>query len=801
MREKELRLALVCYGGVSLAVYMHGITKEVWKLLRASRAFHTRGDDGAELSDSEQVYLQLLREIAPHQSLRVVTDIIAGASAGGINGIFLAQAIIHGHSLEPLRDLWLENADVERLLDPDAAPQTAWSKAFAQPLIWYLSRNRAEATEQATDPAARTELYAKLSRFIRSRWFEPPFSGVGFTRLLYDALLAMESEGSGEPLLPPEHPLDLFVTVTDFSGYPERIRINSPREIVETEHRLVISFHSDGHGPRQLGAKPELAFAARATASFPGAFPPFQVGEIDQVVAEIGDEWLGRAAFLSRVFPHHVQAGLDPAGAALIDGAVLNNAPFGPAIQALKARPAHREVDRRFVYIDPKPNAHFITMPSGQAGEPPGFFTTILRSMSDIPRQQPIRDDLEAIEAMSRRVRRLRHVVAGMRDEVDRAIERALGRTLFLYRLTPRRLAGWRAAAHVAAAQGSGYAYAAYGELKLSQVVDSLGDLLIELGRLDERENGVKRVRHLLWESMYVTGAHQVISPARNRLNSTHPYVTFLRRYDLGFRTRRLRFLIRRLTELIPNPPPGQDVRALDALKSELYELLAPFVERRSPDFFSVAATELAGRADSDPASALAILGDEMDLTELDAKTDVRLVELLNDSLVQPVRRSLLMAYLGFPFFDIATLPLLQGEGLDEFDEIKVDRIAPEDAASLRGGSAETTLKGIQFNAFGAFFSRAYRENDYLWGRLHGAERLIDIVLSTLPPEATLPHETACKFKQRAFRAILDAERPHLAAIPDLVANLDREIASIGGKSVVQPDLSTAPSTALSPSI
>jgi hypothetical protein len=29
MREKELRLALVCYGGVSLAVYMHGVSKEI----------------------------------------------------------------------------------------------------------------------------------------------------------------------------------------------------------------------------------------------------------------------------------------------------------------------------------------------------------------------------------------------------------------------------------------------------------------------------------------------------------------------------------------------------------------------------------------------------------------------------------------------------------------------------------------------------------------------------------------------------------------------------------------------------
>jgi len=30
MRQKELRLALVCYGGISLAVYMHGVTKELW---------------------------------------------------------------------------------------------------------------------------------------------------------------------------------------------------------------------------------------------------------------------------------------------------------------------------------------------------------------------------------------------------------------------------------------------------------------------------------------------------------------------------------------------------------------------------------------------------------------------------------------------------------------------------------------------------------------------------------------------------------------------------------------------------
>jgi hypothetical protein len=38
MKEKELRLALVCYGGVSLVLYMHGVIKEILKLSRASKA-------------------------------------------------------------------------------------------------------------------------------------------------------------------------------------------------------------------------------------------------------------------------------------------------------------------------------------------------------------------------------------------------------------------------------------------------------------------------------------------------------------------------------------------------------------------------------------------------------------------------------------------------------------------------------------------------------------------------------------------------------------------------------------------
>ena len=135
MREKELRIALVCFGGVSLAVYMHGITKEILKLVRASSALHRIADRSARARrprssirrerddpefDTEAVYFDLLRDIGRSMELRVVVDIIAGASAGGINGTMLARALSHDLPMGSLRDLWLDNADVSVLLAPDA---------------------------------------------------------------------------------------------------------------------------------------------------------------------------------------------------------------------------------------------------------------------------------------------------------------------------------------------------------------------------------------------------------------------------------------------------------------------------------------------------------------------------------------------------------------------------------------------------------------------------------------------------------------------------------------------------------
>ena len=140
-------------------------------------------------------------------------------------------------------------------------------------------------------------------------------------------------------------------------------------------------------------------------------------------------------------------------------------------------------------------------------------------------------------------------------------------------------------------------------------------------------------------------------------------------------------------------------------------------------------------------------------------------------------RRELLIAYIGFSFWDVLTFSVTQWRDLGEFDAIRVDRISPDDATAIRAGTAETMLKGVEFRHFGAFFSRAHRENDYLWGRLHAADRLIDIVSDAARDEGTpITHDKISDLKRRAFLAILDAEKPHLTKSSELIATLRREI-------------------------
>lgn len=770
MRQKELRIALVCYGGVSLAVYMHGVIKEVWKLTRASRAHH--GGKG-ELSGTEAVYLRLLSAIETQSNVRlkVLTDIIAGASAGGINGIFLAQAIHSGQSLEPLTDLWLQRADVEVLIDPDARPWSRVAKFWAMPLVYWLLKRPGNVVSSSVAPETRSEVRRKLSRLIRSRWFEPPFGGLGFSRLLAEALDAMRMGACGEPLLPPEHPLDLFVTTTDFKGHPEILKLNSPPEIEESEHRVSIGFRSPtpSAGGQDLSAPLELVLAARATASFPGAFPALQLKEIDALAAERGDPWHSRTAFVERIMPEHSHCG-DTDAVALIDGSVLVNAPFAEAMSVLRDRPAQREVDRRFVYIDPHPDEV-----GGQRHtdtRSPGFFSVIFGSLSSIPREQPVRDNLEAIAESSRQLTALKAIVDALRPEVEAKVEKLFGRTLFLDSPTMRRLGNWRAKAQQAAATQAGFAFQAYGQVKFAQIVEELGSV-IEHAAPELLVGGAESVANRLNQWLAHHGLDHLTAMRGGATEST---IAFFREHDLGFRIRRLRLLARRLAEdwgdLDADMP-----EAREEARAVVYKALALYFDRETSGALGGDFASIARDFDHDPGAVLEAIARRRQLPATDLVVDGLIVQALQ-KMPRELKRRVLLTYLGFPFYDTVTLPLLRGEGLTEFEPAKVDRISPEDCNSIRRGGANTMLRGTEFYNFGAFFSRAYRENDYLWGRLHGAERMIDLIASTMPKGMELDAEMLRQHKIEAFRAVLDEEEPRLKTDPQLIAAIRSELAS-----------------------
>ncbi len=777
MREKELRLALICYGGVSLAVYMHGITREIWHLVRASRAFL---EDQPAGGASEDVYRELLQliEAKSGTKLRVLTDIISGASAGGINGVFLSQAIVTGQSLEPLTDLWLKNADVEVLLDPDARPLSRFSKFWAAPIAWAVLRRRGGTVEQTVSSEAQDEVATKLSGFVRARWFQPPFGGTGFSALLLDALQAMEAQGVTRPLLPAGQPLDLFVTVTDFHGHREKLRLNSPSDVSETEHRITIGFSTRGQDAGQLAPPAELVFAARSTASFPGAFPPFNVRELDGLLQARSVAWDGREAFLKRILPQHFEAGtIDDSF--LIDGSVLANAPFAQAIEALRNRPARREVDRRFVYIDPKPG-----LPSFRVRgrnriadgprKPPGFFATIFGATSDIPREQPIRDSLNAIEMRSERIARMREITDHLEVEVEHMIETMLGKTWFLTKPTPQRLHKWRLTMLQKSALATGYSYPAYAHLRMTGLLD---EIVATARRVcpDAPPDRCHQLRAALWGEICRRGLDRITGPKGKVMAAAS--MTFFREQDVRFRIRRLRFIARKLAEdveVLADVP----VAVADRLRQAIYASLAHFLEVETAEYLGADVAEAVRHGVENPGALLDLLAARRNLESADAATDAALNAALAD-VPDAATRAILMGYLGYILYDIATLPLLQGEGLDEFDPIKVDRISPDDATTIRKGGAAATLKGIEFNNFGAFFSRAYRENDYLWGRLHGIDRLVDIVLSSMPGTLSAEQAEVLALKKKAFEAVLAAEAPRLKRIQPLIGELRAVIAAI----------------------
>jgi patatin-related protein len=767
---KELRLALVCYGGSSLAIYMHGITKEIHRLVKASALLDALPAKGSG-SASEDVYRELLAELAErhpeHLRTRVVVDVVAGTSAGGINGVYLAKALAHNRSQDSLRDLWFERGDIDELLN---APR-------------------------------------RLPRVLRFAWvalgalWRSPLRGDEMARWLFDALAGMDEAGSTPAtvttLMPHGHDLELFVTVTDFYGYDRQVPIERPPLVHEARHRHVLGFGyeeglQDDFSEHGNGA---LAFAARTTSCFPGVFPPVSLARFARYLAARNADLSGLER---QLFRSYELAGAIPGDTWFVDGGVLDNKPFGHAIEAIRRRPAGREVDRRLLYLEPSPGlsgraAQALPAPLPAPGAPkpaeahpaPGTVSALLGAVSGLPRAEPILDDLLEVAALNERVQRIADIVETSFERIGRLVEETTGDELDVPPdpASPR-LGEWAQALHRAAVERAGFGYATYIRLKISGVVDRYADAVATACEFPADSNHAMLVRAVLRCWAEEAGLFD------RRAEPSQEQTEFLRSFDLGYGERRLRFVIAGLIGWYDRvSEPGYPSRAeLDLGKAILYRSIETLEASMSGRDFD---PELAGsirRSFTDAALADFLrdhgLDGQLFVGEHRVALD-RVAATLRDSLERRLsgftpalyrdlyeltrswdparRRDLLVRYLGFPFWDVLLYPVQALSDVGEQDQVEVVRMSPADARLLRARPGERKVKGVALHHFGAFFSRPDRENDYLWGRLDAAEHLVRILVGDEGPAFE-------SWSRRAFAAILDEEDvavPHVRPLVD----------------------------------
>ncbi|WP_417320871.1 patatin-like protein [Emcibacter sp.] len=835
MREKELRFALVCFGGISLAIYIHGVTKEILKLARASKAFHFSPDPRAEskqayiypnedvtdVIDTELVYFDILKSLAPDLELRVIVDTIAGASAGGMNSIFLGRALAHDLNMDHLRDHWLHEADVSRLVG-EKKPPGRLEKMFTKPLINMFS-NRFMVDVQLKEKV-RTKLPALLNIWN----LKPPFDGKHLLGLIYRGLDRM-GDGSRHSLLPRGHQLDLFVTLTDYHGFRRNIPINDPPMIEEREHRhrlrfsyfkgLFTSVPEDSFSDFEKKDLPGLSFASRATACYPGAFPPAQLREVDHFLKEQGQEWTEKDNFLKANFKEYRQAGLDPHKTSFLDGSILNNKPFDQVITAIHGRPAFRKVDRRIVYIDPNPEELAIK----PTGAPPSLLNTIKGALSDIPMNQPMHDDLMEVQALNQQVRIIKTVVDSIKPNVE-ALVKEISASDAKREVTADDIRSWRNLANARSVKDAGFSYEGYARLK---VRNCLARLTLIIGDICDCPSGSERRRHVFsilqcWayqDEIDFSGLYGHLLKEANAQSKILSWVSelfdrhkddtalpawarFLIGFDVSYHKRRLQFMIQELNKLYGEH--DLNVQALDQLKGDFYKILQKLDKLGDSSFVTeeakTAIRNVFGQLlnepfDDNPQSetnicslttrkaelhdALELLARDLNLDRFRAMTDNLIARQNNIPWRDTVGHELTVSYLGFAFWDVITFSIMGSKDLGEFNEILVNRISPNDGSVLKKDENEMPLRGTAMRSFGAFFSRTDRENDYLWGRLNGAERLIDILAN----QASLEHLDARvdvrALKKRAFLAILETEKEHLTEVPDLFEDLKARIEAL----------------------
>ena len=337
----------------------------------------------------------------------------------------------------------------------------------------------------------------------------------------------------------------MFVTVTDFYGYGRQVPYADPNPIHDTRHRHLLAFRYGGDDGRDdFGSEwnGALTFAARTTSCIPGVFPPVS---FDQLKKWLGDRRPVDMAKLEKRFFRLYELAKFPAGWTwFVDGGVLDNKPFGPAVDAIRERPADVEVDRRLLYLEPDPGEGRTA--SRQSA--PGTAAAAIGGLTGLPRAEPILDDLVEIGALNERVHRIADIIQTSWDTVEKRVQEIAG-PLEAIPDDPAdpALAEIRKRLDEGARESAGFSYATYVRLKLSGVIDRYAATACAACELPPDSTHALLARSVVrcWaegEQLF----EQQMKPTPRQLD-------FLIGFDLGYGERRLRFVIDGLNNWYPH--------------------------------------------------------------------------------------------------------------------------------------------------------------------------------------------------------------------------------------------------------
>ena len=760
---REVRLGLVCYGGVSLAIYMHGVTKELYKLVRAARAFECAFEandfnaakwltgppdvQGSPNYDSERAYFDALVALKDQgDPLTVVVDIIAGTSAGGINGVCLARGLAEGRSLNGFRNLWLDQADMEELL-----------------------------AGHALFPWGQAKMWSKLAESVaRLGWHHDDglLDGNLMSRLLYQALNDMEPTENGASLIPADESLDLFVTTTNVYGYDTVIPTGAGGiSHTDKSYRQLLRFHYDqlppapAQGPPapaqsppaaagvsgDFSDVPALAFAARATASFPGAFPPVSLGTFLQALGSQPGNQADPPDQIARHFVYGTEYGATETGQWFMDGGVLDNGPFNHVLDAIAAKRADGPTVRELIYIEPDPGSP--PRPDQQAPDPePTFAKTVWAARITIPQHTPLVGVLGQLEAMNAAIGQVGAIVQAQEPEIlsyltaEAPSAAALSGAVGYADVTDHAEQVRQAAQQLTGRLG----YGTYGRLRAQAVAEAFAaSLAAELGfPAESNQANFMVATFCAWARQQA--AWQAAEP--DALEAQ------LGAVDVPFRLRRAQFVLQAINELFAAADPANPgMRAeLATMKSVTWDLITGLRARQQQVALAVrdqamalfgpqARTQDGYLANPETYAATGPGGRGADLSRIyDAclravgqagvtGTSQGLWEALTEHTqtwdAGPQAR-LLSRYVGFPIWDALIFPVIWLAKLPQLTPVSVQRFSPLDATCLTAVNGDGTpkddpsakLDGTSIRHFGAFFEKPWRQNDYLSGRLDGAE-------------------------------------------------------------------------------